>query len=161
MTKLHKFCVYTPLKALLFSIIISVLVFIIYSTFFMRELTREEIEGRHGEGDFSNLLIYGGCMMYSIFCSVCSYTICLNLYKRVRENTFLSFITFFSPLIILPLISLLLWIADSRNNDGLLLLAFMLFAIPFLIPQTYYYIRFRKRLDSGELTDDFYYESYD
>lgn len=155
MAKLDKFCLFTPMKVFGVSIIISLLVFAIYSLFFMRELTMEEIRGRHGEGDFSNLLILGGCIIYSIFCSICSYTIYLNLYNTVRENIWLSLLTFYSPMLILPLLALLVWSA----NDGLLALRFMFFAIPFLIPQTYYFIRFRKRLTSGEILDDFYYQA--
>jgi len=157
MTKLHKFCILTPIKVLAISVIISLLVLIVYSLFFTQELTQEEVRSRHGEGDFSNLLIFGGCMIYSVFCSICSYTLCFNLYRTVRGNAWLSFLTFFSPLIILPLLAMVVW----NKGEGLILLGFMFFAIPFLIPQIYYFIRFRKLLASGEIMDDFYYESYD
>lgn len=155
MTKLDKFCKYTPLKVLGISIAISIIVTILYSLLFMTSLSEGQLRNRHGEGDISNFIIAGGCFFYSVVCSVCSYSIYFNLYKTVRDNIALCFLSFYFPIIFIPLVSGLFW---GATNGLLASLGMIFFSIPFLIVQTYYFIRFRIRLSSGEILEDFYYE---
>ncbi|WP_165044318.1 hypothetical protein [Dysgonomonas sp. ZJ709] len=158
MTKLDKFCKYTPLKVFGISIIISVIIFIVYSLFFMEELTPEEMRNSHGEAGFSHILILGACITYSFICSLCSYSIYLNLYKTVRDKFIFSLLSFFSPIILFPLIAGLF---GGLSNGLLPSLQMMFFAIPFIIPQIYYFLRFRMRLESGEILEDFYVSYYE
>ncbi|MDH6307139.1 ABC-type bacteriocin/lantibiotic exporter with double-glycine peptidase domain [Dysgonomonas sp. PFB1-18] len=139
MTKLHKFCVYTPLRVLAISFVIAFIAAFIAAKIMERD-ARETMY----------LMVYGFLIFPNILFSLGSFSVCFNLYQSVRENFSLSFLSFYFPVIFAVFIMLF-----SRIFG---VLAIPLVALPFLIPQTYYFIRFRKRLTEGEIMEDFYYE---
>lgn len=163
MTKLDKFCLFTPLKVCGISFLISLVVLFILSLIVsVDNLTEEEVRGRYGEGDFSHLIIYCLLVFCCIFCSLCSYIIFLNRYKKIRDNYLLSFLTFISPVILISLITLITQGISEDIGSGLLMsLGAGVLSIPFVIPQIYYFVKFRKRLKSGEILEDFYEDVYE
>lgn len=135
MTKFGLFCLFTPIKVALISTLISFVFISIWLTYF-------RTPPQHN-CDMSGIL-YGIVLFINIMALILTYSICLNFYKTVREQKYASLATFFMPILIVCL----LFVSDDP--------AIMLFAIPFVVPQAYYYHRFRKRLESGELLEDFY-----
>jgi len=97
------------------------------------------------------LMVYAYLIFPNILFSLGSFSICFNLYRSVRENFFLSFLSFYFPVIIAFFIVVF-------YGEMLGTLFILLIALPFMIPQTYYFVRFRKRLLTGEVMEDFYYE---
>lgn len=163
MTKLDKFCLFTPFKAFGISFFISLVILLILSLIVsVDNLTEKEVRNRYGEGDFSHLIVYSLLILCCIFCSLCSYIIFLNRYKKIRDNDFLSFLTFISPVILISLITLIAQgISENIGSRLLMSLGAAVLSIPFIIPQMYYFVKFRKRLKSGEILEDFYEEVYE
>lgn len=151
MSKLDYFCSYTPLKVFGFSLTISIVITLFMAIF----------QPFRSEGDiFSDEILGFFFIGASLFNSLISYTICFNLYKTVRNNPILSFLSFYAPLFIVPLASSLILSKDMINSYfGENLLFWLFVSLPFIIPQTYYFVKFRIRLRKGEITDDFYYIS--
>lgn len=142
MTKFGKFCFYTPLKVAGISILISyiiasILIFISH---------KNRVNYNHS-CDMSGI-IYGIIIFPNFIASLLSYSIAINFYKRIRNNFTLSFLSFYSPTIVI----ILFIVAFDPGS----LFSLILYSLPFIIPQTYYFIRFRKRLKSGEILEDFY-----
>ena len=142
MTKLHRFCTYTPLKVLGISFAIAFI-----SAFILDKIMEKNAR------ETMYLMIYPLLIIPNILFSIGSYSIYLNLYKEIRDNILLSLLSFYFPVFIAGFIML--------TNGIFGVLAIPLIAVPFLIPQTYYFMQFRKRLATGEIMDDFYYTSYD
>ena len=112
----------------------------------------------HSEGDFFDDSILGYLFIIcSFFNSLISFTIGFNLYKIIRNNLILSSLSFYAPLFLCPLILFLLE-SDKKLSLELWLL-WGVFSLPFIITQTYYFIRFRMGIKNGEIMDDFYYTS--
>ncbi len=137
MTKLNKFCRYTPLKVLGISTIIAFI-----SAFIIASVIKKDAR------ETMYLMIYPMIIIPNILFSVGSYSIYFNLYNKVRKNIWLCLLSFYFPVVIAAIIMAL--------NGIMGLLSAPLLAIPFLTPQTYYFVRFRKRLKTGEILDDFY-----
>ncbi|MDR2956235.1 MAG: hypothetical protein LBV43_14265 [Prevotella sp.] len=138
MTKLKKFCVYTPLRVLLISLILSSILAVIYLK--RIEGTRDGLAG-----------LYPYVMMaVTIVCCLLSYTVLLNLIEKVRNSFFLSFLTFYFPVLLFSVILLITFIGDYRVMIFLWLFPFL----PFILPQTYYFIRFRQKLKSDIFVED-------
>lgn len=144
MTKLGKFCLYTPIKVLIVSTIISYIVFIL-------GISLSSPSYPHHGCDMSGI-VYGMIIFINIFSSILSYTIAFNFYKSVRDQSLLCFCSFYGFFILLFMVSLIPFASES------IILALVAY-LPFLIPQTFYYIRFKKRLKSGEILDDYYEET--
>lgn len=87
MSKLDCFCSYTPVKVLGISLAISILVTITF---------------------FSIFGIWVGITSITVPCSILnsflSITIALNLYRTIRDNFILSFLSFYGSLFIAPFI---------------------------------------------------------
>lgn len=148
MTRLKKFCIFTPLMVLGISFIIAV----IFSFLFMYRL--KQVEFRNGLAALFPLFMIG----YNILCSLLSYSVCFNLYKKIRDNILFSFLSFYFPLFA-TIITLFLIPSNSLYTDNLATLGIWLISsIPFLIPQTYYFIRFRRGIKKGlfEANDNSY-----
>jgi len=144
MTKLKKFCLTTPLKVLLISMILSsILVFFL----------SKRIEGTR---DGLASVAVGMIIVYNAICSVLSYSVLLNLYRRVRDNVALSFLSFYLPVLVALLGILIMYVVYVVHGGEFLMAMWLIYSIPFIIPQTYYFVRFRQRLKSGELTGDSY-----
>lgn len=146
MTKLKKFCVFTPLKVLGISFIIEVII----SYVFMYRTN--QINHRNGLVALFPFFIIG----YNVICSLLSYTILFNLYKNIRESALFSFLSFYFPVFV-TIITLFLISSNSFYTDNLATLGiWLIFSIPFLIPQSYYYIRFRIGMKKGvfEINDN-------
>lgn len=151
MVKLDKFCIYTPLKVLAISLIISFAVSIVGG------LAMPSHPTQHGEASLGGFYIGAICATLSIGLSVLSYSIAFNLYKTVRDKFLFSFLSFYSPLIVLLFLFV---IYDDERTGFFLYVQLIIFAVPFLIPQTYYFVKFRKRLSTGEILEDFYIDTY-
>lgn len=132
MTKLKKFCVYTPLKVLAISLILAY----ILSYLYMKRI----------EGTRDGLAIVAVYLMvaYSIACSLTSCSILLNLYRKIRDNFVLSFLSFYFPIVITIIIMFATYM--YHRSEVSILIIWLIYSIPFLIPQTYYFIRFRQGL---------------
>lgn len=148
MSKLHDFCFNTPLKVLGISLIISILFCIILP--FFKPIESDDPSFENGILGFFSI----GCNFLN---SICSYTIGLNLYKTVRNNLILSFLSFYAPLLIAPFTSILILSGGLDSEFCFILFPWLFLSLPFLIPQTYFFIKFRRRMRNGEITDDFYY----
>lgn len=140
MTKLGKFCLFTPIKVSIISVLLSVLI----STLII-EMNRPSNYPQHG-CDMSGIL-YVLIIFMNLLASLLSYTIAFNFYKIVRDNFVLSLMSFYA----LPvLVAFYLFKGDST------IFFTAIISLPFLIPQTYYFVRFRKRLKSGDILEDHY-----
>lgn len=148
MSKLHDFCFNTPLKVFGISLAISI-VFFLALTFAQTIKTDVPIFGNGLLGFF-----FIGC---SLLDSICSFTVCLNLYKTVRNNLILSLLSFYAPLLIAPFTLVLISSKVVYSEFYSILIPWLFLSLPFLIPQTYFFIKFRRRMRNGEITDDFYY----
>lgn len=135
MSKLKKFCIYTPLKVLLVSLILS---------FILSYLYMKRIEGTN-----DGLAIVAVYLMvtYSIICSLASYSILLNLYRRIRNNVVLSLLSFYLPIIVTMIIMFTNYI--YHRTEISIFVMWLIYSIPFIIPQTYFFIRFRQELKKG------------
>ena len=142
MTKLEKFCAITPLKVLGVCLILAlILCFFLY-------LKMNSFPHRDG---LAVLALY--CLIaYNIICSVLSFSILLNLYKTIRDNVYLSFLSFYFPILI-SIVALLI-VSLLYGVETFMYIMWATYAIPFLIPQTYYFIRFRQQMESGKLLDN-------
>lgn len=150
MTRLDKFCFFTPIKVLGISLVISLIIGIICEFVYPSKPTQ------YGEATWGGMWLGAIFFLYSALCSIASYSICLNMYRTIRNNFFLSLLSFFLPLIILPLIALVAW----NVQEVIRTLGYILFTTPFIITQIYFFIKFRKQVKSGEIIKDFYIESY-
>lgn len=137
MNKLKRFCAYTPLKVLAICLILS-LTLCVFLYIRMNSLP-------HREG-LAVLALYL-LVAYSILCPILSYSILLNLYKAVRENIILSFLSFYFPIVIS--LAALLFAYASHGGEVYMIMIWIIYMMPFIIPQTYYFIRFRKLLKQG------------
>ncbi len=148
MEKLGYFCQYTPLKVMLISIVLSCLLAIgieIYDT------------GTFNVAIFS-FMSFMGFASISFVLSILSFSIYFNMFKRVRESGLLSFLSFFLPIPVLYISVVALGIY-SIDFDSVV--AGILIALPFLIPQTYFFIRFRIMIKRGDFEDMDDYDAVD
>lgn len=150
MTRLDKFCLFTPMKVLGISLGISLIIGIVCVFLYPSKPTQ------HGEATFGGMWLGLIFFVYSAFCSVTSYSICLNMYRTIRNNFFLSLLSFFLPILILPLISVIMWDVQELKKA----LTLTMFATPFIIAQIFFFVKFRKQVKSGEIIKDFYIKSY-
>ena len=134
MTKIQSFCLFTPLKVLVISIQVSVL--LIWPVSWMEYEFPAWLKPDIGSWTLRAILLVNG------FVALFSFAVALNILQSVRNNILLSFFSFFLPAIIVYTVIIF------KASSGVGYTLFML--LPFLIPQVYYYIRFRKRLKSGE-----------
>ena len=152
MTKLDKFMTYTPLKVFLWSIAIAFFLCILFSVIFPPS---EEIRASNRSYLTSGQIVMAVSSIFSLVCSIFLYLTFLNRYKTVRDNIVLSFLTFYTPSV-----SLLSYIiidfsgheSVSPSEYGYVLVS----SLAFLVPTTFYFVRFRKLLQSGNIMDDFY-----
>jgi branched-subunit amino acid transport protein AzlD len=146
MEKLGYFCQYTPLKVMLISIVLSCLLAIgieIYDT------------GAFNVAAFS-LMFFLGFASINFILSILSFSIYFNVFKRVRESWFLSFLSFFLPVPVLYISVVALGIY-SIDFDSIM--AGVVVISPFLIPQIYYFTRFRIMVKRGYFDDTDDYDS--
>lgn len=150
MTRLDKFCLFTPMKVLGISLGISLIIGIVCVFLYPSKPTQ------HGEVTYGGMWLGLIFFLFSALCSVSSYSICLNMYRTIRNNFLLSLLSFFLPILLLPIIALVVWnVQESKRALG-----YTFFTIPFIIAQIYFFIKFRKQVKSGEIIKDFYIESY-
>lgn len=142
MTKLEKFCAITPLKVLGVSLILA----LILCVFLYLKMNST----LHRNGLAVLALYY--LIAYNIICSILSFSILLNLYKIVRDNVYMSFLSFYFPILI-SIVTLLI-VSLLYGVEAFMFIVWAIYAIPFLIPQTYYFIRFRQQMESGKLLDN-------
>lgn len=133
MDDLTKFCNYTPLKIMGISAGIA-LVFAVIS----------EATSKSSFLDFSGLSYL--ILIPNILLSLFSYSICFNIRKSVRENPTHCFLSFYLPAIMIFLWANLRVLGEEWLED--IFFTFIVF-LPFLIPLTYYYIRFRYNIKKG------------
>lgn len=150
MNKLGYFCQYTPLKVMLISVLLSCLL----------AIGIEIADTGTFVGASFTMIFFLAFVSINFILSLMSFSIYFNIYKKVRESIFLSFLSFYLPVI---LVILALTIIDPNmvlyhlNRD---ILYSILIISPFLIPQTYFFIRFRKMVNRGYF-DDTDYDSVD
>lgn len=137
--RLIRFCIYTPLKVLLASLIINVFLWLAANSVFGTEdiVPYFHISGR-------DLIPYP--FFVCVACSISSYTIFLCCIESVRKSKFHTFCSFF----IYPLIIAFLTVATQYNIEGHLLQT-AYYSLAFIIPQSYFYRSFgqiTKKYDS-------------
>lgn len=134
MKLLRDFCFYTPPLVLIFSIIFSIVLFIpiIALEEYFPKWLRSNMEG----WTFMVILVTNTVL------SFLSFTVILNVFRFVRNNILLSFLTFFWAVII-DYIGVLTHPHHPDFGFNLLI------PLGFLIPQVYAFIIFRRRLKSG------------
>lgn len=143
MSKLKRFCLLTPLKVLGISIILScILAFIMYK---LMAYNMEKNNIRDGLGVLAIYLV----IICNFISPLLSYSISLNLYKRIRDNVFFSFLSFYLPMIICFMV--LLFIGETSIE----ILSFWIMALlPFLLPQTFYFVLFRRKLKIADFNEN-------
>lgn len=143
MDKLGYFCQYTPLKVMLISVLLSCLL----------AVGMEIAETGTLVGASFTLVFFLAFMSINFVLSFMSFSIYFNIYKKVRENIFLSFLSFFAPVILALLALSFVDINLILNKD---VLYSLLIVSPFLIPQIFFFIRFRKMVNRGDFDDTDY-----
>ena len=138
MTKLGKFCLFTPIKVLLISILLSIIL-----PWVLVPPSTPPPHSNDMRGILCTIIT-----LLNVLASIVSYSIAFNFYKSIRNSFFLSFLTFYSLAIFLFCVGMILLASEA-------LIFISTSFLPFLIPQTYYFIRFRKRLKSGDIMDDY------
>jgi len=93
------------------------------------------------EGSQGVMIVALSGAIWSVFLTVCSTTIFLNVYPSIRNDTIYVFFTYY----LLPIIAAL--IAGGYMRSSGMLPAFFTATIPFFISQTIFYIRFLKIAD--------------
>lgn len=137
MEKLGYFVQYTPLKVMLIGSLLSCLLAVgieVYDT------------GSFAGATFS-LVFFLSFVSINFVLSILSFSIYFNIYKPVRDNPVLSFLSFFFPVLAVGIALLVADINIMVNEDFFYSL---LIILPFLIPQTYYFIRFRTMVKRGD-----------
>lgn len=137
MTNLKKFCIFTPLRVLAISAVLALI-----AAYFVAE--KVKVDSR----ETMYLMIYPLLIGYNVVLSLASYSIFANIYRSVAYNFILSFLSFYVPVILFSI-----GVSLFAGGSGLLGLPMM--SIPFLIPQTYYFVQFRRRLKTKEFDLDF------
>lgn len=137
MEKLGYFVQYTPLKVMLIGSLLSCLLAVgieVYDT------------GSFAGATFS-LVFFLSFISINFILSILSFSIYFNIYKPVRDNPLLSFLSFFFPVIAVGVALLITDINIIINEDFFYSL---LIISPFLIPQTFFFIRFRTMVKRGD-----------
>ena len=93
------------------------------------------------EGNQGVMIVALSGAIWSVFLTVCSTTVFLNVYPSIRADKIYMFFTYY----LLPLIVAL--IAGGYMRSSGMLPAFFTVTIPFFISQTVFYIRFLKIAD--------------
>ena len=145
MTRLDKFCLYTPLKTFGISLLIILLLYAIISIVYPP--SEAQRMGRHFYLTYAQG-VATIAVVYSLTCTLGMYAISLNLFRTIRNNAILSFLTFF----LIPTALFAYIFVEALSIGKLVLLA----AVPFFNPLIYYYQKFRKQVRSGEIMEGFY-----
>lgn len=131
--RLTRFCLYTPLKVLVISLGLSALLWglsgIIFENLFID--TYFDVRGK-------DLFWYPFFLCFC--CSMASYSIFLCKLSFVRQSGFLTFCSFF----LFPLLVSYLIVVPQFSVPQYILQYFY-YSLAFVIPQTYFYITFRKK----------------
>lgn len=134
MKQLREFCFYSPPVVLFSSILLSFVIFVPITE--LEEYLPKWLRSNMGGWTFIAIL------MINTILSVLSISVVFNVFRFVRNNTFVSFITFFWAVILTYIVMLL----NPNHPD----FGFNLFIpLAFVIPQVYSFFIFRKRLKSG------------
>ncbi|WP_295794263.1 hypothetical protein [Mucilaginibacter sp.] len=122
-------------KNLLYAFLINVLLAFLSVQVVYAHLTGS-LEGSQGV-----MIVALSGAIWSVFLTVCSTTIFLNVYPSIRNDKIYVFFTYY----LLPIIAAL--IAGGNMRSSGMLPAFFTVTIPFFISQTIFYIRFLKISD--------------
>jgi len=122
-------------KHLLYAFLINA-----FSAFLSVQLVYAHLAGSL-EGNQGVMIVALSGAIWSVFLTVCSTTIFLNIYPSIRNDKIYVFFTYY----LLPIIAAL--IAGGVMRSSGMLPAFFTVTIPFFISQTVFYIRFLKIAD--------------
>jgi len=137
--RLTRFCLYTPLKVLIVSLLFSSLLWGISGFIFNNESLSLYIEWKN-----KDLFLYP--FFVSFICSMSSYSIFLCKINLIRNNHLYIFASFF----IVPL--LISYIILSHQDEFLFQIPQTLYySLAFILPQSYYYREFIVKSGRGEL----------
>lgn len=135
--KLTRFCLYTPLKVLLISLGLALILWIVSGSIFNGVDMKQYMNV-----DNKELFFYPFFVCFS--CALASYSIFLCKISSVRENFLLSFISFlFLPLFIA------FWIVSPQIPSKEYYMQTAYYSLAFILPQTYFFIDFWKKTKSG------------
>ncbi|MDL2215257.1 hypothetical protein LJC00_03620 [Dysgonomonas sp. OttesenSCG-928-M03] len=130
--RLTRFCLYTPIKVLIVSSGIAMILWAI-SDFVFENI---DVKG-YFELKGKDLFFYPLFVCFS--CCIASYTIFLCKLKSVRESNIFSFCSFF----VFPL--MIAWaIIGTQSETNIDLIQTIYYCLAFIVPQTYFYIEYTK-----------------
>ncbi|MFV0467483.1 MAG: hypothetical protein ACK5MK_01005 [Dysgonomonas sp.] len=139
-SSLVRFCVLTPIKVWIISLLIAIALWGISTTF----VTLFDWNSFYAPKGLE-MFIYPLLIVSS--CSCASYSIMLNVMKLVRDNWLLSLLSFFAlPIIIILYFIIFPYLQSSREITLKTTFLVLFYALAFFVPQMYFYIKFRVRL---------------
>ncbi len=136
--KLTRFCLYTPLKVLLISLGLALILWIVSGGIFDGLDTKQYMNV-----DNKELFFYPFFVCFS--CAIASYSIFLCKINAVRDNFLLSFISF----LLLPLF-MAFWIVSPQSPSKEYYVQTAYYSLAFILPQAYFFIDFRQKSKNGD-----------
>lgn len=136
--RLTRFCLYTPLKVLLISLVLSLILWLISNSLF------DDIDiKQYMDVNNKDLFFYPFFVCFS--CAISSYSIFLCKINSVRDNFLLSFISFFP----LPLFMAFLIVSPQiQSREYYMQTAY--YSLAFILPQIYFFIDFSRKNKNGD-----------
>lgn len=135
--KLTRFCLYTPLKVLLISLGLALILWLVSARVF------DGIDMKqYMDIDNKDLFFYPFFVCFS--CAMASFSIFFCKISSVRDNFLLSFICFF----FLPLF-IAFWIVSPQIHSKEYYMQTTYYSLAFILPQAYFFIDFWRKNKNG------------
>ena len=134
---LLRFCILTPIKNLILCILLSAILWALSTTFV-------SYDDWHTKFEPGNIEMFVYPFIINITCCMVSFSIIVNLIRKVRDNVWLSLMSFF----LLPILVVLYYIVVPYTDSDKQVTSFTAFlpvfySLAFFIPQIYFFFRFR------------------
>lgn len=148
--KLKKYC--QKMKKIVFrfwgiNLLISVLLFFAYRISISQTATSNGNSFEQWMQIVEILLNLGFSLIYLIGMTIFSLAVLLNLVEKIRNNIYLSLLTFLGLPSICVIIIVIKLVIDISFNDFALLRTFTIFSILYLFLTTIEFLLFRKRIN--------------
>lgn len=129
------------------NLLISILLFFAYRISISQTATSDGNSFEQWMQIVEILLNLGFSLIYLIGMAISSLAVLLNLVEKIRNNIYLSFLTFLGLPSICVIIMIIKLVIDISFNDFALLRTFTIFSILYLFLTTIEFLLFRKRIN--------------
>ncbi|MDQ8141857.1 hypothetical protein [Chryseobacterium sp. CFS15] len=129
------------------NLLISILLFFVYRISISQTATSDGNSFEQWMQIVEILLNLGFSLIYLIGMTISSLAVLLNLVEKIRNNIYLSLLTFLGLPSICVVIIIIKLVIDMSFNDFALLRTFTIFSILYLFLTTIEFLLFRKRIN--------------